>query len=231
VRTALASGSRSANGASRGDCDIRASRRAFRCRYLASDEAPRRTWTSPSRRCSSTSAEKSDQLNSVAPLATILNDVAAFRVWRASLNRHCLFADEAAQEVNQGALIIVQIKSFSRSSTRRPHSRQSRRELAHNRAHSFRMARAQVRASVNETGQSELSDMSKKPTAGPMNMQPIERTSIIATPVLPMMPAAGKVKTALHPKQKPTRTDGVRAATAKITRRNSLRKQRAALRD
>jgi hypothetical protein len=77
--------------------------------YLASDEAPLWTWaSSPSRGCSSTSA---DQFNSVAPLATILNDVAAFRVWRASLNLHCLFAHEAAQEVSQGAFIVVQMKS------------------------------------------------------------------------------------------------------------------------
>jgi hypothetical protein len=73
--------------------------------------------------------------------------------------------------------------------------------------------------------------MSKdKPTAGPMRMQPIERASIIATPVLPMMPSAGKVMKASQPKQKSTRTDGVRVAKAKITRRNSLRKQRDALR-
>jgi hypothetical protein len=73
--------------------------------------------------------------------------------------------------------------------------------------------------------------MSKsKPTAGPMRMQPIERVSIIATPVLPMMPSAGKVKKAPQSKQEPTRTDGVRVAKAKITRRNSLRKQREALR-
>jgi hypothetical protein len=73
--------------------------------------------------------------------------------------------------------------------------------------------------------------MSKnKPSAGPMRMQPIERASIIATPVLPMMPSAGKVKKAPQPKQKPTRTDGVRVAKAKIIRRNSLRKQRDALR-
>jgi hypothetical protein len=68
-----------------------------------------------------------------------------------------------------------------------------------------------------------------KSTAGPMRTQPIERASIIATPVLPMMPTAGKVKKAPQSKQKPTRTDGVRVAKAKITRRNSLRKQREAL--
>jgi hypothetical protein len=83
---------------------------------------------------------------------------------------------------------------------------------------------------LNELGRSELSPMPKnKPTAGPMRTQPIDRSSIIATPVLPMMPSAGKVTKAPQSKQKPTRTDGVRVAKAKITRRNSLRKQRDAL--
>ena len=70
-----------------------------------------------------------------------------------------------------------------------------------------------------------------KPTAGPMRTQPIERASIMPTPVLPMMPTAGKAKTtSMESKQKPTRADGIRVAKAKITRRNSLRKQRDALR-
>jgi hypothetical protein len=69
-----------------------------------------------------------------------------------------------------------------------------------------------------------------KPTTGPMRTQPIERASIMPTPVLPMMPTAGMAKTAITPKQKPTRADGVRVAKAKIARRNSLRKQRDALR-
>jgi hypothetical protein len=72
--------------------------------------------------------------------------------------------------------------------------------------------------------------MSKdKSTTGPMRIQPIERAAIIATLVLPIVPTAGKLKKAPQPKQKPTRTDDVRAAKAKITRRNSLRKQREAL--
>jgi hypothetical protein len=69
-----------------------------------------------------------------------------------------------------------------------------------------------------------------KPTAGPMRTQPIERASIMPTPVLPMMPTAGKAKTSMAPKQRPTRADRIRVAKAKITRRNSLRKQRDALR-
>ena len=66
-----------------------------------------------------------------------------------------------------------------------------------------------------------------KPTTGPMRTQPIERASIMPTPVLPMMPTAGIAKTSMAPKQKPTRADGV--VKAKIARRNSLRKQRKAL--
>jgi hypothetical protein len=68
--------------------------------------------SSPSAR-SPTSAEESHQLNSVAPLATILDDVAAFGVGGAFLNLHRLFANKAAQEINQWAFIVVQMKSFS----------------------------------------------------------------------------------------------------------------------
>jgi hypothetical protein len=68
-----------------------------------------------------------------------------------------------------------------------------------------------------------------KSIAGPMTTQPNQRDAIAATPVLPMMPAAGKPQQAAQPKPEPTRTEGVRVAKAKITRRNSLRKQREAL--
>jgi hypothetical protein len=34
--------------------------------------------------------------------------------------------------------------------------------------------------------------LKNKPTTGPMRTQPIERASIMPTPVLPMMPTAGK---------------------------------------
>jgi hypothetical protein len=72
-----------------------------------------------------------------------------------------------------------------------------------------------------------LSTMPKnKPTPGPMRTQSIERGSIM--PTLPTMPMAGKAKT--EPKQKPTRADEIRVAKAKVTRRNSLQKQRDALR-
>jgi hypothetical protein len=63
----------------------------------------------------STSAEKSDPFNSGAPSATILNDVVAFTVGHAFLDLHCLFAKKAAQQINQRAFIIVQMKSFSHS--------------------------------------------------------------------------------------------------------------------
>jgi hypothetical protein len=63
-------------------------------------------------------------------------------------------------------------------------------------------------AFLNELDQSELSTMPKdRSTTGPMRTQPIERASIIATPVLPVVPTAGKMKKA-QPKQKPTRNLG-----------------------
>jgi hypothetical protein len=70
-----------------------------------------------------------------------------------------------------------------------------------------------------------------KPTlTGPMSTQPVERGSIMPTQALPMMPMAGKAMKAPQPKKQPTRTEAVRAARAKITRRESLRKQRDAQR-
>jgi hypothetical protein len=82
---------------------------------------------------------------------------------------------------------------------------------------------------LNELGMNELSNMPKNKPTGPMRTQPIERASITPTPVLPMIPTAGKAQTSMRLKQKPTRADGVDVAKAKITRRNSLRKQRDAL--
>jgi hypothetical protein len=67
-----------------------------------------------------------------------------------------------------------------------------------------------------------------KPAAGPMMTQPIERPSILPTQVRPTLPTVGVNKTPL-PKQNPTRAEAVRAAKAEITRRESLRKQRQAL--
>jgi hypothetical protein len=67
-----------------------------------------------------------------------------------------------------------------------------------------------------------------KPAIGPMITQPIERPSISPTQVRPRLPHVGVNKTLL-PKQKPTMAEVVRAAKAEITRRESLRKQRQAL--
>lgn len=70
---------------------------------------------SPSACRISTSAEKSHPLNSVAPPATILNDVLTFSIGGAFLKLHCLFAYNAAQETYQRALIVVQMMSPGRS--------------------------------------------------------------------------------------------------------------------
>jgi hypothetical protein len=67
-----------------------------------------------------------------------------------------------------------------------------------------------------------------KPATGPMKTQPIERPSILSTQVRPTLPAVGVNRTPLA-KQQPTRAEAVRAAMAEITRRESLRKQRLAM--
>jgi hypothetical protein len=68
---------------------------------------------------------------------------------------------------------------------------------------------------------------SKKPVpTGPMRMQPLDRGSGMPTQGLPMMPSAGKAAVPPQEKQQPSRAEAVRAAKARITRRNSLRKQR-----
>ncbi len=92
----------------------------------------------------------------------------------------------------------------------------------------------------NENGRRALISMpDRKPTSdntGPMGMQPVERGPEAPTQMQPMMPAA-RVKTTGETEQtKPsapekkqrTRTEAVRAALARIMRRNSLRKQRDA---
>jgi hypothetical protein len=62
---------------------------------------------------------------------------------------------------------------------------------------------------------------------GPMTMQPVDRSATMPAPVLPdMADAASPI--ASPPKAKSTRTDAVRDAKARITRRNSLRMQRQA---
>jgi len=63
-----------------------------------------------------------------------------------------------------------------------------------------------------------------------MNMQPADRSSTMPAPVLPAMPGSndGDGSRAPLPKAKLTRSDAVRAVKARLTRRNSLRKQRLA---
>jgi hypothetical protein len=67
---------------------------------------------------------------------------------------------------------------------------------------------------------------------GPMGMQPLEH-GLEPTQMLPLMPAAkGETKQeAKRPapeKKQLTRTEAVRAVRARLTRRNSLKKQRDA---
>ena len=57
-------------------------------------------------------------LNSVAPLATILNDVLTFSVGGAFLKLHCLFAYDADQETYEWTFIVVQMMSPGHSHRR-----------------------------------------------------------------------------------------------------------------
>jgi hypothetical protein len=98
-----------------------------------------------------------------------------------------------------------------------------------------------LQTDLNENGRLALISMPDKKrnsgNTGPMGMQPFERGPVVSTQMQPMMPsargkAAGETKdetTAPAPETKQrTRTEAVRAALARITRRNSLRKQRDA---
>ena len=58
-----------------------------------------------------TSTEEPHPHNSVAPLATILNNVVIFGVGGAFLNLHRLFANDAAQETDQGLLSPFNVTS------------------------------------------------------------------------------------------------------------------------
>jgi hypothetical protein len=68
---------------------------------------------------------------------------------------------------------------------------------------------------------------SKSPSIGPMNMQPVEHSST-ARNRLPTMMSKPEDKKPPLPKKQQVRMEAVRAAKARITRRNSLRKQRQA---
>jgi hypothetical protein len=85
----------------------------------------------------------------------------------------------------------------------------------------------------NENDSGALTVMPKKrspsDSTGPMGMQPIEHGPTTPTLTLPMMPGSkGEAKTPAPQKKQRTRAEAVRAALARITRRNSLRKQRDA---
>ena len=67
---------------------------------------------------------------------------------------------------------------------------------------------------------------SKPSTVGPMSVQPNDRTCTARNQRA--MPTIGEGKKTPLPKDQQTRIAAVRAAKAKITRRNSLRKQREA---
>ncbi len=81
----------------------------------------------------------------------------------------------------------------------------------------------------NELESCALSVMpeSKSTPTGPMSVQPAWHGSIAAKQ-LRMEPTAGAETQALRLKKHTPRTEAVRIAKARITRRNSLRKQRQA---
>ena len=66
---------------------------------------------------------------------------------------------------------------------------------------------------------------------GPMGLQPVEHGPLEPTQMLPLMPGTkqgGATKPPAPAKKQRTRAEAVRAVLARITRRNSLRKQRDA---
>lgn len=65
---------------------------------------------------------------------------------------------------------------------------------------------------------------------GPMSEQPTEHRSTMPAQSQPRMPEIG-TKPEKPPKRPSARAQAVRTAKAKISRRNSLRKQRQALKD
>jgi hypothetical protein len=65
----------------------------------------------------------------------------------------------------------------------------------------------------------------KSSVTGPMNVQPVEHRSIRAAVQSPVLGPPGATQTAAA-KERASGEDAVRAAKAKISRHNSLRKQR-----
>ena len=84
----------------------------------------------------------------------------------------------------------------------------------------------------NELGRNELSLMakSKSPSIGPMSVQPVAHSSTAPNQLPAMASTIGEEKKAPLPKFQQARMDAVRAAKARITRRNSLPEQREAQR-
>jgi hypothetical protein len=83
----------------------------------------------------------------------------------------------------------------------------------------------------NEIDWQALTVMAKRKPDRPMVMQPVAHDLTAPTPMLPVMPAAGagrEAKVSAVNKKHSTRTDAMRTAKARISRRNSLRKQRYA---
>jgi hypothetical protein len=77
---------------------------------------------------------------------------------------------------------------------------------------------------LNKLIRTVLSIMTKnKPTTGPMSTQPVR------CPEIPMISSVGKVTRAPQPAQKSTKTEAISVEKARITRLNSLREQREAL--
>ena len=99
-------------------------------------------------------------------------------------------------------------------------------------AHQMGSASLLLRATrLNKSRPGALIQMAKtgSSSAGPMRTQPIQLGSM--QPTQPLMPSAGtEVKPQSRaPRKSPSRAEQIDAAKAKISRRNSLRKQRAAL--
>jgi hypothetical protein len=69
---------------------------------------------------------------------------------------------------------------------------------------------------------------SKSPSIGPMSVQPHEHSSTARNQLPTMMSTLGEDRKTPLPKNQQARVEAVRAAKARIMRRNSLRKQRQA---
>jgi hypothetical protein len=95
-----------------------------------------------------------------------------------------------------------------------------------------RQARKGSKSRANKTENNALFVMARQKlkSTGPMGIQPSFHGSTMPFPLQPAMPApiATDASVTPSPKTKPTRTDAVRIAKARIMRRNSLRKQRQA---